>query len=232
MIGEEDNSHIVIRKRLNGAVLGYAYWPNILTLWKRKKFVFEVNHEGVINLFSEDDPYKPLITTFDPMPVRMEYISFKNYLPEKMYFYYGNIVHTETEMEKIKTELLKTTYETVSVNPMLENWNQLISKLNDHGKSALFILFFEKNSITNLIVKNISELFKYGKYYESWTPTYDHYLTLSEKHRSSGYVLRYPFYVKGDGGVQILLTTVENPDFESDTVYEIRKPNLLFYHQE
>lgn len=93
------------------------------------------------NLFtSEDDPFKPLITTFDPLPVHMEYISFKNYLPEKMWFYYGNIIHTETEIEKIKTELLETTYETISVHPLLENWKQLLSKLNVYGKCGEALL--------------------------------------------------------------------------------------------
>lgn len=71
--------------------------------------------------------------------------------------------------------------------------------------------------------KIVSELVKYGKYYESWQPTYNNFLALTEKNRPSGYVLRYPFYAQGDGGVQILLSTVENPDYDTDTVYEIRK---------
>lgn len=134
VIGEEGNSHIVIRKRMSGAVLAHAYWPNILSQWKKKKFVFEVNHDGVINLFSEVDPYKPLITAFDPLPVHVEYISFKNHLPEKMSFYFGNVAHSVVEMEKIKIELLQNTYETISVNPMLENWKQLVPKLEVNRK--------------------------------------------------------------------------------------------------
>lgn len=134
VIGDERNSRIVIRKRINGVVLGSAYWPNILNPWKKTKFVFEVKQDGRINLFSEVDPYKPIITTFDPWPVDVEYLSFKNYLPEKTWFYYGNLPYEETQKETIKIELLKNVYETVSVNPLLQNWNQLVGKLEINCK--------------------------------------------------------------------------------------------------
>lgn len=74
-----------------------------------------------------------------------------------------------------------------------------------------------------------TELIKFGKYYESWQASYDNYLTINEKYRPSGYVLRYPFYVQGAGGIQILLSTVENPDYATDAVYEIRKLKLKLF---
>lgn len=44
---------------------------------------------GLIQLFSENDLYNPLISTFDPMPIRPHYVSFKNYMSEYLKFYYG-----------------------------------------------------------------------------------------------------------------------------------------------
>lgn len=201
VMGDYSNSRIVLRKRINGAVLANIYWPNTLSQFRRKKFVFEVQTDGVIRLWSIDNPFKPLLVAYDPVPVAMNFLSFKSWLPEKMVFNYDNTVWSDDKhgMETIKEELLKNEYKTLSVHPLLMNWHQVEKKLN------------------------MKSLLLNSKYYESWLNGYEKYIPLTEEHKPSGFLLRFPFYVQGPNTAKILLSTKENPNMETDSVYEIRK---------
>lgn len=184
---------------MNGAVLANVYWPNVLSQWKRKKFVFEVQTDGLINLWSEDNAYKPLLSTWDPTPVKMEYLSFKNWLPEKMHFYYGKLHQEDESLEAIKKELLTAEYKTLAINPFLMHWKQVAPKLT------------------------LKALISNSKYFESWQNVYEKYVTVTDQYKPTGYLLRFPVYVQGAGVAKILLSTAENPNYEVDSVYEIRK---------
>lgn len=201
VLGDRDNSRLVIRKRINGAVLADEFWPHILSQYRRKKFVFEVQVDGVIRLFSEDDPYKPMIAAYDPQPVQLHYLSFKSWKPEKMIFNYGNLgMDTETEeMEKIKTELLTSEYKSLTVHPLLMTWKQVQPKLT-----------------LKLLLKN-------GQYYETWLNDYMNFVPLEERHKPAGYIMRFPLYVQGEHTAKFLLSTKEMPNLETDNTYEIRK---------
>lgn len=195
VLGDQGNTEIVIRKRINGAPLGRAIWPNVLSPYKKKKFVFEVQTDGFISVYSEDNPYKPLLTVFDAQPIALEYVSFKNWAPEKTYFYYGNL--PLTNLEQIKQELLTQEYKTLAVNPLLANWEQVLTKIT------------------------LQTLIKNSQYFESWQNVYTKYVTVSEQWKPTGYSLRFPVYLQGASSAKILLTSVENPNFETDSVYEI-----------
>lgn len=136
MIGGWNNKRIILRKRIQGAVLANVYWPNIITDCRRKKFVFEVTRDGDIKLYSDDSPFKPILVAYDPSPMKLEFISFKNYLTEKIEFFWGNNPHDS--LDKVIDDLLTTNYGKVSVNPLFVNWNKLKSVLNTQSKYIKF----------------------------------------------------------------------------------------------
>lgn len=55
----------------------------------------------MIHLYGEDDLYNPLISAFDPVPVPINYVSFKNYMTEHLEFYYGYWPKEKTEVEVV-----------------------------------------------------------------------------------------------------------------------------------
>lgn len=91
IVGSEDNSRVILRKRMNGAVMANVYWPNILSKFKRIKFVFQVCADGHIELFSQFDAYKPLLSVYDPIPIQMEFVSVKCSAAESLVFNYGDM---------------------------------------------------------------------------------------------------------------------------------------------
>lgn len=194
VIGDKENSHVILRKRINGAVLADAYWPNILSEYKRTKFVFQVRDDGLIELFSEYDIHNPLLTAFDPVPIKMEYFSAKNWLPEEMVFNYGNLVPKDSsELEKIKNDLMLSEYKTLDMNPLWSHYRY-------------------KESYT--LIKN-------GKYYESLQDVYQKVLPVGEMYKPLGYVLRFPIYTQGVGVAKFMLSSVEQLNADKDIYYEI-----------
>lgn len=194
VIGDRGNTRVILRKRINGAVLADVYWPNILSEYKRTKFVFEVRTDGLILLTSEFDTVNPLLVAFDPVPIKMEYFSAKTSLPEKMTFNYGNLLpKLPSEIEELKKELALTVYKTLEKNPL---W-------------------------TNFQSKDTHTLFKAGKYFESLQRAFKKVVSVSDVLRPSGLKLRYPVYTQGVGVVKIRLSSVEFPDLEKDIYYEI-----------
>lgn len=194
MIGGFRNNRILIRKRINGAVLADVYFPNVLSPWKKQKFVFEINIGGDIYLYSDHDPYKPLVTAFDPNPITLEFLSFRNLWKESLQFWYGN-APTQTTEQIIK-DILSSQYGSVSVNPLLTNWNVIWPKID------------------------LKVLTQTGKYYESWSNQYINFVQVTDTYRPFGYRLRFPVYISGSQDANILLSSTPNPTLEDD-VYEI-----------
>lgn len=88
IIGSWMNSRIEIRKRINGPIIAKAVVPNVLSSTKLNYFVIEVTADGYIRVFSKDDRVKPLISTFDPNPVDINYLGFSSYMNEPVKFFY------------------------------------------------------------------------------------------------------------------------------------------------
>lgn len=122
----------MLRKRMNGAVLARAFYPQILSPYKRKKFVFEMTMDGEINLFSQDDLVRPLLHTYDPMPIKVEMISFRNYDNEKLIFYFGN--RPEDNNQKVVEELVKMKYPEYKMHPWFKEYSTLRRKLTLKSK--------------------------------------------------------------------------------------------------
>lgn len=194
VIGDKENSRVILRKRMNGAVLADIYWPNTLSEYKRTKFVFEVSDSGLVQLFSEFDPYNPMLTAFDPVPVPINYLSFKNWLPMKMIF---NLAPKELTEIDTKKKLLLDEYKTLALNPLWSHWSQIASKVD------------------------AQHLMLNGKYYESVQDVYTKVLPIGGLYKPIGYAMRFPVYTQGVGVVKFMLTSVENVKFDTDIYYEI-----------
>lgn len=119
VIGGWGNTRMTIRKRIDGYPLADIIMPNVLYVLKKKQFVFEVTLDGEIRLYTEDDPFKPTLIGYDPVPLKLEYLSFKNYENEKLTLYYG---YDPAQLSNIivKEEKPSTLPDTTTV--WLPNW--------------------------------------------------------------------------------------------------------------
>lgn len=61
--------------------------PDIMKTGDLTKFVLELKTTGEINIFSDRDLYRPLISAFDPQPIDVQYISLSNFY-DKVDFYF------------------------------------------------------------------------------------------------------------------------------------------------
>lgn len=147
-------------------------------------------------MYSEDDLYQPLIRAIDPRPLRIEYISVKNYNKENIDFYYGNSL--EDNNQKHFEELTHEISAKSEIHPWLVKFNTLVQRLT------------------------IPLLYKYSKYYESWDSTYSHFIKADGVYKPEGWRVRFPVYVRGWTDARILLTSTQAPDPLKDNVYEIR----------
>lgn len=194
VLGARENNHVILHKRMNGAVLADVYWPNILSRYKRTKFVFQIRNDGLIQIFSEHDIYNPLLTVFDPVPVKLKYVSAKSLLPEKMVFNYGDLMPKQpSEIEQIKKELVLSEYKTQEINPL---W-------------------------THYQFKESADLIKLGKHYESLDDVYKKILPIGGMYKPPGHSLVYSVYTQGVGIVKFRLSSVEYPSVDKDIFYEI-----------
>lgn len=113
IIGAVQNDYIVIKKRINGVVLADGYVSDVLSDTELKKFVLDITEgkfafvhmqlkfwkihhhicpfrtDGFIKLYSEMDLFNPIITAYDPIPLKIKYVSYRNLFSEKLSFYYG-----------------------------------------------------------------------------------------------------------------------------------------------
>lgn len=147
-----------------------------------------------MRLWGEMRPYRPLVSTFDPRPLLLNYLSFRNRLKERIHFYYGN--KPELPMKEVTTELLTTQYGQLSMNPLMEKWTMVDSKLD------------------------LKILYQNSKYYEAWNNVYDKFVKVTDMWKPFGYRLRFPVYVTGNANAKILLSTTPSPGLD-DEVYEI-----------
>lgn len=154
ILGGWGNRRILLRKRINGAILADVYWPNVISEWKRKKFIFQISKEGDIYLYSEDNPYKPLLTAFDPEPAQIEFISFKNHLTEKIEFFWGN--NPDLPLDKVVQGILDENFGKVTISPLFTNWDKVKPVLDTKCKYTELIFI--------LNVKNILVTCKFDQY--------------------------------------------------------------------
>lgn len=96
MIGGTGSYHVQIRRKTLRDVLAKVRYPNLLTASQPTKFLLEIVEDGKIALYSEHNPFLPIITAFDKAPLKVKYLSFasnKNVLVQ--YFY--NCENDKTE---------------------------------------------------------------------------------------------------------------------------------------
>lgn len=68
--------HIQIRRRKGKEVLAKLGRPNLLNPRVPIKFVLEISKDGQIAIYSQHDPFVPLITAHDPNPLPIKFLSF------------------------------------------------------------------------------------------------------------------------------------------------------------
>lgn len=66
-------------------------------------------------------------------------------------------------------------------------------------------------------------LTQYGKVVETWDSYYTNFITVDEKYKPEGYLLRFPLYVQGPRHARIILSSDKTPDVDGEDAYEIRK---------
>lgn len=125
VIGGLNNGHVSMRKRINGPVLADIYWPNALSVWRKKKFVLEITTDGYIRLYNEDFPYWPMSFAFDSIPanVKLHYLSVKNMFGKPLYLSYGK--PAAVKPDNVFMDLLTEKYGIVQIHPLFENWKKL-----------------------------------------------------------------------------------------------------------
>lgn len=185
----------MLRKRINGAELANMPWPNVLSDSRRTKFVFEISTDGLIKLYMEDSPYMPVLRAFDPRPVAVKVMSFKNYLTERLDFWWGD--QPELSTEKIVEELITENHVQKDIHPLFVHWEKL-----------------------SLDVE-LPALVANGKYVESWDNLYSDVWPIEDKWKQSGFSLRIPFWVQGSRDAHIILSPEQKPS-RFGKVYEIR----------
>ena len=82
--------------------------------------------EGVIRVYHEDDPYKPLISTHDPHPLEVNYYSIENDRGQFQYIYYN--CRPLNHNEEIIKEVFATKTDVTSLGSQCD---QLIVTPND-----------------------------------------------------------------------------------------------------
>lgn len=225
IIGAWKDSRIVLRKRLNGAVIADVYWPNLLSELKRKKFVLEITKSGYIRLYVEDLPYKPVLEVFDPISEdwKLEVLSFKNLLRESLSFYYGNLV--QDNYEKPLKELIKEKYQTSELHPWFTEYVQFKQYLDLKGRLGKNCYCFINVRLINCLIFFLFYLVltQNSKYWEAWNSTFTHLVPVDQVYRPSGWTLRYPLYIQGLKDIRILLSATENPYNNLEQTYTICK---------
>lgn len=149
-IGTWMNSRIEIRKRSNGPIIAKAVVPNVLSNMRAKMFIVEVTEDGWIRVFSEDDHVKPLISTFDPIPVDVKYVSFSSYGDEPVKFYYD--YESRGAVENLLSGLIPTKY----------NLHDLIKYCESYESTTTeFKSFIKINQIESAQVSQFGKTFSF-----------------------------------------------------------------------
>lgn len=254
-IGGFGNTRIMIRKRTNGVLLADAIIPNILNVLKKKQFVFEVSMDGEIKLYGEDQ-LRPLLVAFDPQPLTIAYISFKNVNDGKLCFFYGYnpeqlpnvilpIAESTTKRPLLSGLGFRPIFPQVDIlnvrKNIRENYlsNIFASKKDIEPVEPVQIIgtvgikdpkavkyepvvmhpFFENILPTDV---DQSVLVKNSQYIESWNnDVHKPLVNVTSNMRSAGYILRFPFYVRGPRAAYVRLWPTDNSAVDQD-YYEIQ----------
>lgn len=134
MIDGCSNNYVILRKRIDGSIVAKAYWPNIISDSRRTKFVFEVMVNGRVQLYSDVNPNKPILSFFDPKPVHIQFVSFKSDSNERVEFFWGK--NPTMPIENIVQDLITGNYGQKTIHPEFINWNKLLPMLNVKSKFA------------------------------------------------------------------------------------------------
>lgn len=195
-LGTFGNSQLRILRKKTGEVLAQINEDFILNDMRPTKIVIEVTKQGIIRVYSQQNPWAPLLTAVDPKPLPIKYVSFAS-ASHTQFFYDVN--------EKIwlqPSEIVDTDAEHVVVEPKAHPL--LIHEDIPIGKEELWFNTYFKvfNSINK---KNYESLFN---------------LADIKNVKPEGYYARLPFYVEGPHSAHILLTP-KTPVTEFDDAYEI-----------
>lgn len=233
VLGGFGNTRIMIRKRSNGVLLADVIVPNSLNVLKRKQFVFEVLNDGEIRLFGEDS-LKPLLTAFDPKPLNIAYISFKNLNNEKLSFFYGyNPEQLPNVIVPIVVPTTKRPYVLPTRRPLLpfivrpispqsnifdlrnnltEEPVQPTEVISEIGTKDPTTVKYEPVVMHPLFKEilpvnvDLPTLVKNSQYVESWSNNaLTSLIKVTGNMQSAGYILRFPFYVRGARDASVLL---------------------------
>lgn len=125
VIGGRQKGHVVIRKRLNGPVLADYYWPNTLSVWRKKKFVLEIQQNNYISLYSEDLPHMPIASTNDWIPetAKFNFLSVKNIYGKQLSLSYAK--RAPVVPKDVFMDLLRSEYGKVEIRPQFKYWKKL-----------------------------------------------------------------------------------------------------------
>lgn len=178
-------------------MLADVLWPNLLSAYRRKKFVIEITAIGDLKLFAEDDLYHPIVHAFDVNPVAVQFMSIKNDKGESIDLFYGNNWHLS---EKNTENLIEEKYDDYLQDPLFRLYAKFADKLT------------------------MPILWQHSKYYESWSPFYTKFFKLGQSwpEPESDERFRFPVIVQGSKDARILLSSTQKPDALDENVYEIR----------
>lgn len=185
--------------------------------------------DGLIQLFSEDDLYNPLVSAVDPKPIKPHYISFKNYMSEDIKFYYG-FWPKETPSENLEVVTMHPlVIEPVDydkeINTDIVNWNLW----SWDWQSALTPEVWTSNWNTRNLEMKVLSL--NSKVIETWQPLYVNPVEILPKYKPQGYVLRYPLFIQGSRDAFIALSTSQNPTPDDDAYEILLGNNGNTFHQ-
>lgn len=230
VIGGWREGHIVIRKGINGPVLADNYWPNALSVWRKKKFVLEIQRNNYIRLYSEDLPYYAIAAAYDWIPenVKFNYLSVKNIFGKQLSLSYGE--PTKVVAGKSFKDLLTEKYGDVKIHPLFENWKKLQAvdlkcKFEDDIMSEYLNLSFDSNEYISIDFPNAA-LSQNGKYVESWEPSFKEFIPVGNTYKSEKYMLQFPVWIQATRDVRILFSSNASLDGGN---FDIRESMPLKY---
>lgn len=123
MIGGTGSYHVQIRRKALREVLNKVRYPNLLSAARPTKFILEVTEDGKIALYSEHNPFLPVITAHDKSPLKVKYLSFASNKDVLVQYFYNCendkkedfTFSTRGNLEEDKEEAIETLEKLVEV---------------------------------------------------------------------------------------------------------------------
>lgn len=131
MIGGTGTYHVQIRRKTLRDVLQKVRHPNLLNAARATKFILEITDDGKITLYSEHNPFLPVIMAHDKTPLKVKYLSFSSNKDVLVQFFYNCendkkedfMFSTRSEVEEDQKEALETLEKLVEVPKHGNNYN-------------------------------------------------------------------------------------------------------------